>query len=103
MTTSDLVAYLLDNRHRLPDRAILNCLALARMKPPPGRRILAEELMGVLGHSQRNGISGLLLELKRCGLVEFEPGWKGTPGYLIQRVGPVVPRPAVPPTCWLRK
>jgi hypothetical protein len=27
-------------------------------------------------------------ELRRCGLVEFQPGVRGEPGYLITRVGP---------------
>ena len=88
MTEAALVTYLLANRHRIPNRAIINCLALARMNPSPTDRVMVEELMMMFQHSGRGGISNLMLELKRCGLVDFESGVCGTPGYLIFRVGP---------------
>jgi hypothetical protein len=88
MPEAALVSYLLDNRYRIPNRAIINCLALARLNPTPVRRVSVEDLMVMFQHSTRGGISGLMLELKRCGLVDFEPGVRGTPGYLIFRVGP---------------
>jgi hypothetical protein len=88
MTEAALVSYLLYNRYRIPNRAIINCLALARLKPTPRRRVSVEELKILFQHSGRGGISGLMLELQRCGLVDFESGVRGTPGYLIWRVGP---------------
>ncbi len=88
MTETALVTHLLANRHRIPNRAIINCLALARLNPTPVRRVTVEELIPLFQHSKRGGISGLMLELKRCGLVDFESGVCGTPGYLIFRVGP---------------
>jgi hypothetical protein len=89
MTEAALVSYLLDNRYRIPNRAIINCLALARLNPTPLRRVSAKDLMIVFQHSHPAGVSAILQELKRCGLVDFEPGTSGTPGYLIWRVGPV--------------
>jgi hypothetical protein len=88
MTETALVTYLLANRHRIPNKTIINCLALARLNPTPVRRVTVEELITLFQHSKRGGISGLMLELKRCGLVDFESGVCGTPGYLIFRVGP---------------
>ena len=88
MTETDLVTHLLANRHRIPSRAIINCLALARAKPNPKYRVTAEILMELFHHSSRGGISVLMSELRRCGLIEFQPGVRGEPGYLITRVGP---------------
>ena len=88
MPETALVTYLLDNRYRIPNRAIINCLALARLNPSPHRRVTVEELIPVFQHSGRGGVSGLMQELQRCGLIDFEPGVRGTPGYLIWRVGP---------------
>jgi hypothetical protein len=88
MTEADLVTHLLANRHRIPSRAFINCLALARAKPNPKYRVTAEILMKLFHHNTRGGISALMLELRRCGLIEFEPGVRGEPGYLITRVGP---------------
>jgi hypothetical protein len=94
MTEAALVGHLLANRYRVPNRAFINCLALARLNPSPRRRVTVEELMLLFGHSQRGGISHLMLELQRCGLVEFESGVRGAPGYMIWRVGPKEERPA---------
>ncbi len=88
MSETDLVTHLLANRHRISSRAILNCLALARPKPNPKYRVTAEILMGLFHHSSRGRIRVLMLELQRCGLVEFQAGVRGKPGYLITRVGP---------------
>ncbi len=88
MTETDLVTHLLANRHKIPSRAILNCLALARAKPNPNYRVTAEILMELFHHSSPSGISVLMSELRRCGLIEFQPGVRGEPGYLITRVGP---------------
>ena len=88
MTETDIVTHLLANRHRIPSRAIINCLALARAKPNPKYRVTAQILMELFHHSTRSGISVLMSELRRCGLVEFQPGARGEPGYLITRVGP---------------
>jgi hypothetical protein len=88
MTEADLVTHLLANRHRIPSRTFINCLALARAKPNPKYRVTAEILMELFHHSSRSGISVLMSELRRCGLVEFQPGVRGEPGYLITRVGP---------------
>ena len=96
MPETALVTYLLDNRYRIPNRAIINCLALARLNPTPVRRVSVEELIPLFQHSKRGGISGLMLELKRCDLVKFEPGVRGAPGYTIWRVGPKEEMPDPP-------
>ncbi len=70
MTKAALISYLLDNRYRIPNRAIINCLALARLKPTPRRRVSVEQLMILFQHSSRGGISDLMLELQRVGPVE---------------------------------
>jgi hypothetical protein len=88
MTETALVSYLLANRYRIPNRAIINCLALARLNPSRTERVSVEDLMIMFGHSKRGGISGIMLELQRCGLIDFESGVRGTPGYTIRRVGP---------------
>jgi hypothetical protein len=38
----DLVAYLLAHRQRIPNRAIIACLALAQLAPKPTERFIAE-------------------------------------------------------------
>lgn len=96
ITEAALVTHLLANRHRIPNRAFINCLALARLNPSPRRRVTVEELMLLFGHSHRNGISNLMLELQSCDLVEFEPGVRGAPGYTIWRVGPKEEMPDPP-------
>jgi hypothetical protein len=88
MAETALIAHLLANRHRIPNRAIINCLALARLNPGPADRVMVQQLMLIFQHGNRGGVSAILQELKRCGLVDFEPGTSGTPGYLIFRVGP---------------
>jgi len=92
MTETALVTYLLANRYRIPNRAFINCLALARLNPTPASRVSVDELILLFQHSKRGGISGIMLELKRCGLVEFDSGVRGDPGYLIWRVGPKLGR-----------
>jgi hypothetical protein len=88
MTETDLITHLLANRHRIPSRAFINCLALARAKPNPNYRVTAEILMELFHHSTPSGISVLMSELRLFGLIEFERGVRGEPGYLITRVGP---------------
>ncbi len=85
----ELVAHLLAHRQRIPNRAIIACLALAQLAPKPTERFTAERLMEVLEISNQPYLSNLLGELQRCDLVEYESGDRAEPGYLFFRVGPL--------------
>jgi DNA-binding IscR family transcriptional regulator len=84
----ELVAHLLAHRQRIPNRAIIACLALAQLAPKPTKRFTAERLMEVLEISNQPYLSHLLRELQRYDLVEYESGDRAEPGYLFFRVGP---------------
>ncbi len=84
----DLIDYLLDGRHRFPNQTIIDCLALARLEPSPDERFTWEVLAAILGTSQQPALSNKLHNLKRAGLLDFESGDRGDPGYRILRVGP---------------
>ncbi len=84
----DLVAHLLAHRQRIPNRAIIACLALAQLAPKPTERVTAKRLMDALKISDQPYLSHLLIELKRHDLVEYERGHRAEPGYLFFRVGP---------------
>lgn len=83
-----LVAHLLANRQRIPNRTIIACLALARLAPKPTERISAKRLMEALEISHQSYLSKLLGEMLRFGLVQYEAGDQAEPGYLFLRVGP---------------
>lgn len=85
---TDLIAYLLANRHRIPNRYIIYCLVLAQLNPDPRRRVPVAELMDVLGTCNRPYLSKILNDLARLGLLEFSGGTIGDPGYFITRIGP---------------
>ena len=84
----ELVAHLLAHRQRIPNRAIIACLALAQLAPKPTERFTAERLMDALEISNQPYLSKLLGELQRYDLVEYERGDRAEPGYLFFRVGP---------------
>jgi hypothetical protein len=83
-----LVAHLLSIRHKLRNREIIACLVIAQLKPTPRERIPAQVLMDALQISERSYLSNLLSALARHGLLEYESGTFGEPGYLFWRVGP---------------
>jgi len=85
----ELVAHLLAHRQRIPNRAIIACLALAQLAPKPTERFTAERLMDALEISNQPYLSKLLGELHRFDLVEYESGDRAEPGYLFFRVGPL--------------
>lgn len=88
MSTDDLVAHLLSIRHRLPNRELVACLALAQLKPTPRQRLRPQVLMDALNISHQSYLSKILTALARHDLVEYEAGSIGDPGYLFWRVGP---------------
>ena len=85
---TDLLNHLLDGRHRLPNQTIIDCLALARLQPSPDERFTWQVLAAVLCTTQQPALSHKLHNLKRAGLLDFESGDRGDPGYSILRVGP---------------
>lgn len=85
---TDLLTYLLQERHRIPNQVIIDCLALARLKPSPSRRIPQAEMQETLGTCNQSHLSHRLTRLKKAGLIDYEAGWRGEPGYCIFRVGP---------------
>ena len=86
--TTTLIDHLLEGRHRFPNQVIIDCLALARMDPSPDERFTWEVLAAILGVNEQPRVSNKLHKLKRVGLLDFESGDRGDPGYRITRVGP---------------
>jgi DNA-binding HxlR family transcriptional regulator len=93
---TDLVTYLLQERHRIPNQVIIDCLVLARLKPSPSRRIPQTEMQEMLGTCNQSHLSHRLTRLKQAGLIDYEAGVRGEPGYCIFRVGPAVQPSMVP-------
>lgn len=88
MTFDTLVHYLLDNRHRIPNQVIIDCLAMAQLDPDPRHRVTTDVMQEHLQANSGSGLSHRLGRLRRAGLIDYEPGVNGDPGYLINRVGP---------------
>lgn len=86
--TTTLIDHLLEGRHRFPNQVIIDCLALARMEPSPNERFTWEVLAAILGVNDQPSVSNKLHKLKRVGLLEYQRGHRGDPGYRIKRVGP---------------
>jgi hypothetical protein len=88
MTETELVTYLLANRHCITNRVFIACLALNRMTLRPNHRVHIGDLMQVLEVNSHQQVSLFLRDLCRAGLLEYESGVRGDPGYLITRIGP---------------
>jgi DNA-binding MarR family transcriptional regulator len=87
----DLVDHLLAHRHRIPNRSVLDVLALVRFGPSTSRRYSWRELAEVFGVVSRPYVTQKLRLLERLGLLSYEPGTYDEPGYLIHRVGLPIP------------
>jgi hypothetical protein len=61
---TDLLTYLLQERHRIPNQVIIDCLVLARLKPSPSRRIPQAEMQEMLGTCNQSHLSHRLTRLK---------------------------------------
>lgn len=84
-----LLAYLLANRHRLTGDTIADCIDLAIMaSTAPGRRVQWDVLARRWGCSNRRHVFNRLRRLAKAGLLDYEAGVSGDPGYLFTRVGP---------------
>lgn len=85
---TDLIDHLLAERHRIPNQVIIDCLVLARLQPTPRQRVSVTSLMMVLDAGSQSSLSQRLGKVKRYGLLDYERGYVGDPGYRILRVGP---------------
>jgi hypothetical protein len=84
----DLIDHLLNQRHRIPNQVIIDCLVLARLQPTPDQRVSVAKLQSALDAGNQSSLSQRLGKVKRYGLLDYERGYRGDPGYLITRVGP---------------
>jgi hypothetical protein len=85
---TDLIDHLLAERHRIPNQVIIDCLVLARLQPMQDRKLLVTELQAALDAGSQSSLSQRLGKVKRYGLLDYERGYVGDPGYRITRVGP---------------
>lgn len=88
MLVNPLIDYLLGHRQWIPNGVIIDCLALARLNPSPEQRITTAELMETMEAASQPVLSHRLTRLKDHGLLDYESGRNGAPGYRILRVGP---------------
>jgi len=89
MTITTLLQYLLANRHTLSGDTIADCLDLAIIaEQHRGRRVGWELLARRWGCINQPYLSKRMRRLVNAGLIDYEAGVTGDPGYLIHRVGP---------------
>ena len=89
MKLSSLLEYLLANRHKLSDGAIVDCLDLALVvSEANGERVPRETLARRWGCMNQPYLSQRMRRLAKAGLVDYEAGVCGDPGYLFLRFGP---------------
>lgn len=92
MKLSTLLEYLLANRHVLSDGAIVDCLDLALVvSEAKGERVPWETLARRWGCMNQPYLSNRMRRLAKAGLVDYDRGLSGDPGYLFHRVGPPPP------------
>ena len=89
---ADLLDHLLARREQLTNQVIVDCLALARLHAElrPWQRVPSRVMAERLGVSPGcpSYVSKRLMNVVRAGLLHYEAGDKGNPGYAIHRVGP---------------
>jgi hypothetical protein len=88
---AQVVAHLLQRRHKLQDVVAVDCLALAQLligQPP--RKIPCDELREVMGSHTQNCLGNRLRRLRKAGLIECQAGRCGDPGYQFLRIGHVL-------------
>ena len=92
MKMRDLVRHLLQHRFRYGNTVILDCLALADLvsQGEEWQQYQVTELCELLGvaTSCPSYLSYRLRQVMRAGLLEYQAGVSGDPGYLFLRVGP---------------
>jgi hypothetical protein len=83
-----LVDHLLSISDKLPNRAFIACLKLARLGPKPNERISVYRLIELFGVSHSTYVSQLLTMLRKHDLIDYLRGSRSDPGYQFFRVGP---------------
>lgn len=84
----EVLNFLLDNSHQIPNGMIVDCLKLARLNPDPRERLAPAFLGQHLGTKSNVEVSRRLGRLHRSGLINYERGTQANRGYRILRVGP---------------
>jgi hypothetical protein len=85
-----LIDHLLANRSTIPDRVIVDCIALARLQPSPDQSVSwlrVAEALGV-GSCRQPYLSQIVRRLVHYDLVDYDRGARDRPGYRFLRVGP---------------
>jgi predicted transcriptional regulator len=85
---NDVLNYLLDHSHQIPNGMIVDCLKLAQLNPDPDQRLSVAVLKQHLGTRSNVEVSRRLTRLHRVGLIHYEKGQHNMPGYRFLRVGP---------------
>ena len=89
MQFSDLLSYLLDNRHRFTGTTIVDCIDLAIIvSADPLRRVQSTTLERRWACNSHQAVSLRIGRLRKAGLVDYERGAVGNTGYLFLRIGP---------------
>jgi hypothetical protein len=89
MPITALLQHLLANRYKLSDGAIADCLDLAIIaQQHRGQRLPWELLARRWGCMNQPYLSKRMRRLANAGLLDYDCGVSGEPGYLIHRVGP---------------
>lgn len=90
MQLSNLLSYLLDNRHRFTGTTIVDCIDLAIIvSADPLRRVQLTTLERRWACNSYQAVSFRIGRLRKAGLVDYERGAPGNTGYLFFRIGPV--------------
>lgn len=90
------IGYLVANRHRIPNRVVIDAMALFHADLDLTRRYHWTELAVVLDPSNQPHLSKKLGLLKQAGLIEYDAGNVAEPGYLFRRIGPPPPPTPTP-------
>lgn len=80
--------FLLDHQHQISATVIVDCLAIALIGANPNRRVSVKALMRHMLADSPGHLTGKLWNLKRWGLLDIKHGGPGSPGYIINRIGP---------------
>lgn len=90
------IGYLVANRHRIPNRVVIDALALFHADLDLTRRYGSAELAQVLHASSLSHLRIKIGLLRKARLIEYDAGNVAEPGYLFRRIGPPLP-PTPPP------
>lgn len=89
------IGYLVANRHRIPNRVVIDAMALFHADLDLTKRYHSTELASILHASSDSHLRMKIGFLRKAGLIEYDAGNVAEPGYLFRRIGP--PPPPTPP------